>query len=204
MEIPVPEWGIFQTDIMLGEDMEELKACGQLTSSSVDDRVRAIEAQILQLLSILPPELVQNAQQNSAALAANQAPAVTAFDPAMLKRTNAPQTSFPAGRARMVRREICRRVQRERHFPADLFADPAWDILLDLYASHYERRTVSVSSLCIAAHVPATTALRWIKTMCDQGLLIRESDPNDGRRIFISLTEELRCRLDAYFEDLEG
>src|SRR3546814_9724336 len=81
------------------------------------------------------------------------------------------------------------RRMREQYFPADLFADPAWDMLLDLYAARLERQPVSVSSLCIAAAVPATTALRWIKTMTDAGLFLREADPNDGRRIFIALAE---------------
>lgn len=48
---------------------------------------------------------------------------------------------------------------------------------------------MSVSSLCIAAAVPATTALRWIKTMTDAGLFLLEADPDDGRRIFIALAE---------------
>ncbi len=89
------------------------------------------------------------------------------------------------------------------YFPADLFADPAWDMLLDLYAARLERQPVSVSSLCIAAAVPATTALRWIKTMTDAGLFVREADPHDGRRIFIALAEGACDALARYFEALE-
>lgn len=111
--------------------------------------------------------------------------------------------SFAMGRAKMVRKMILSRRRRERHFDAEIFADPAWDMLLDLYAAHYERQRVSVSSLCIAAAVPATTALRWIKTMCDTGKFLRAWDPDDGRRIFISLSEEARLKMDAYFDDFE-
>lgn len=95
------------------------------------------------------------------------------------------------------------RRMREQYFPADLFADPAWDMLLDLYAAWLERQPVSVSSLCIAAAVPATTALRWIKTMTDAGLFLREDDPHDGRRIFIALAEGASDALGRYFEALE-
>ena len=77
---------------------------------------------------------------------------------------------------------------RGSYFSADLFADPAWDMLLDLMAAQLEGEKVAVSSLCIAAAVPATTALRWIKTMCDHGLFDRHADPLDGRRIFIGLS----------------
>ena len=106
-------------------------------------------------------------------------------------------------RAKQIRRMLRQRRMREQYFPADLFADPAWDMLLDLYAARLERQPVSVSSLCIAAAVPATTALRWIKTMTDAGLFLREADPHDGRRIFIALAEAARDALSRYFEALE-
>jgi len=106
-------------------------------------------------------------------------------------------------RAKAVRRMLRQRRMREQYFPADLFADPAWDMLLDLYAARLERQPVSVSSLCIAAAVPATTALRWIKTMTDAGLFVREDDPHDGRRIFIALAEGAYDALARYFEALE-
>ncbi len=106
-------------------------------------------------------------------------------------------------RAKQVRRLLRQRRVREQYFPADLFADPAWDMLLDLYAARLERQPVSVSSLCIAAAVPATTALRWIKTMTDAGLFVRDADPNDGRRIFIALAEGACESLARYFEALE-
>lgn len=111
--------------------------------------------------------------------------------------------SFAHGRARLVRHVIRQRRQREHYFPADLFADPAWDMMLDLYAAHYEGRAISVSSLCIAAAVPATTALRWIKTMVDDGRFLRSNDPLDGRRIMVILSDDTRCRLDQYFDNLD-
>lgn len=111
---------------------------------------------------------------------------------------------FPAARAKYVRRRIRQRREREQYFSNELFADPAWDMMLDLYAAHYERHgDVSVSSLCIAAAVPATTALRWIKTMCDEKLFVRIADPNDGRRIFVRLSDEARCALDEFFDNLD-
>jgi DNA-binding MarR family transcriptional regulator len=80
----------------------------------------------------------------------------------------------------------------------DLFGEAAWDILLDLYAS----QRVSVSSLCIAACVPPTTALRWIKLMTDQGVLVRLHDPNDGRRIYVELAPGTRDALTSYLRQV--
>lgn len=87
-------------------------------------------------------------------------------------------------------RQIVRlRRLREKYLPAELFADPAWDMLLDLMAARIEGTRVPVSSLCIAASVPPTTALRWIKTMTDRGLFVRVADQFDARRVFIELSD---------------
>lgn len=82
-----------------------------------------------------------------------------------------------------------------------MFADPAWDIMLDLYAAHLEDRKISVSSACIAAAVPATTALRWLKTLSDNGQIVRVPDLDDGRRIFVAISEDSIGRLEAYFDE---
>ncbi len=101
--------------------------------------------------------------------------------------------------ANEVRNVLRLRRLRDRYFDPELFADPAWDILLDLLAARIEGDQVAVSSLCIAAAVPPTTALRWIKTMTDTGLLERHADPMDGRRIFIRLTDKSAEALSRYF-----
>lgn len=88
---------------------------------------------------------------------------------------------------------------RADFLPADLFADPAWDMLLDLLAARLDGARVSVSSLCIAAAVPPTTALRWIKTLTEQGLVDRRADPHDGRRVFIALADETADALHRWF-----
>jgi DNA-binding MarR family transcriptional regulator len=97
-----------------------------------------------------------------------------------------------------VRAIIRLRRMRDRFFPADLFADPAWDMLLDLAAARIERTRVAVSSLCIAAAVPPTTALRWIKAMTDKDLLQRVADPHDARRIFIQLSNDAAIAMEKY------
>jgi hypothetical protein len=87
-----------------------------------------------------------------------------------------------------IRAVIRARRMRAQFFADELFADPAWDMLLDLFAAQLERRRVSVSSLCIAAAVPPTTALRWIGTLHEAGLFERQADPADRRRAYIGLS----------------
>ena len=103
---------------------------------------------------------------------------------------------------RLVHQIIRQRRLRERYFESELFADPAWDILLDLTAAQADHRRVSVTSLCIAAAVPATTALRWIAQMTETGILLREPDPEDKRRAFILLTDKAADAMARFFDEL--
>ena len=101
-----------------------------------------------------------------------------------------------------VRYVIRARRLRARFFDSELFADPAWDMLLDLLAAEIQQHRVPVSSLCIAAAVPPTTALRWIKTMTDNQMFVRRSDPHDGRRIFVELSPAASAGMHAYFAEI--
>lgn len=102
----------------------------------------------------------------------------------------------------VIRALIARRQARAKFFDADLFADPAWDILLDLAASRSERQQVCVTSLCIAAGVPATTALRWISQMVETDLLVRIPDPHDRRRAHIALSDNTADMMARYFSEI--
>lgn len=108
----------------------------------------------------------------------------------------------PEVSAKAVGAVIRARRQRSHYFPDDLFADPAWDILLELLHADASQRRVTVSNLCHAAAVPATTALRWVKAMERQGFLTRRDDPCDARRVFVELTPETSLALNRYFAEV--
>ncbi len=103
---------------------------------------------------------------------------------------------------RLVRRIIAQRRARDKFFGPELFADPAWDILLDLTAARAEHARVSVTSLCIASSVPPTTALRWINQMIEARLLDRVEDESDRRRAFIQLSDKTADAMARYFAEL--
>jgi DNA-binding MarR family transcriptional regulator len=109
---------------------------------------------------------------------------------------------LPPVSAETVRSVIRARRLRSRYFAEHLFADPAWDMLLDLLQAEISHLRVPVSSLCIAAAVPATTALRWLKTMVQEGLFIRHADPHDGRRVFVELAPATSQALRRYFAEV--
>lgn len=124
-------------------------------------------------------------------------------------RRELPDRRGSAGDASMpnvstIRAMIRARRLRDQYFSGELFADPAWDMLLDLLLARLERRTVAVSSLCIAAAVPPTTALRWIKRLTEEGIFVRTADPRDGRRVFIDLSDAAADTMLAYVRAIEG
>jgi len=103
-----------------------------------------------------------------------------------------------AGVARAV--EIYRsRRRRDAAFgeDADLFGEPAWDILLDLLDADAHGRRISVTSASLASSVPATTGLRMIAILEERGLVARTDDPLDRRRSHVSLTGKGRAVMQA-------
>ena len=70
----------------------------------------------------------------------------------------------------------------------ELFGEPAWDILLDLFISEHEQRRLSVSAVCIGARAPSATALRYLAMLQDADLVERIRDACDGRRSHVQLT----------------
>ncbi len=128
----------------------------------------------------------------------SEGPTAPAQRPAVAEVGDAPAVS-----AETVRAVIRARRLRSRYFPEELFADPAWDMLLDLLQAEIAHLRVPVSSLCIAAAVPATTALRWLKTMVQQGVFVRRADPHDGRRVFVELAPEASHAMRCYFAEID-
>lgn len=101
--------------------------------------------------------------------------------------------------SQVVNAAISERKRRLEHFSGDLFADPVWDMLLELFKAELGQYKLSVTSLCAAAGVPATTALRWLKAMEVEGLALRRVDSFDKRRNFVSLSQDASTSMTRYF-----
>ena len=105
----------------------------------------------------------------------------------------------------LVRENLAKRLYHERRLrdtifgDAELFGEPAWDMLLDLHDAEIKRRRISITSACIASNVPATTALRWIGVLEQRGLVARHKDETDRRRDFLALTDKARALLEEFF-----
>jgi DNA-binding MarR family transcriptional regulator len=101
----------------------------------------------------------------------------------------------------MARKFYQLRRRRSAYFDPMLFAEPAWDMLLDLYVAEREGRPMAVLSACIGAAAPQTTALRWMRILETQGLIRKEVDKRDARRIYVRLTEDGIARMRALLRE---
>lgn len=101
--------------------------------------------------------------------------------------------------ATRLRELLLDRARQKSIFPAEIFADPAWDILLHLYASHLDQQRETMTGIICLAGVPATTGLRWVHKLVEVGLLALRDDPLDLRRKWVLLTPTALCALEAYF-----
>lgn len=115
------------------------------------------------------------------------------------KPTPAPRTviEFAEGVRRV-------RVRRNESLGISVFRDPAWDMLLDLFVAHHERRAMSISALCLGSGVPPSTALRHINRMESEGLIERCEDERDQRRTLIRLSPEMAPRLAEVIAQLQN
>lgn len=94
---------------------------------------------------------------------------------------------------------------RVKHFGnRNIFGEPAWDMLLDLYIKQAEGKQTSIKSASIGSCAPATTALRWLKILEEEALVVSVEDPTDQRRRFVQLTAEGYEVMTQYFHDIAG
>ena len=92
---------------------------------------------------------------------------------------------------------VARRV-RDRIFGPDMFPDPAWNILLDLFIAGEEGRNVTIKSACVAGGVPQSTALRYIAHLIETRYAVRTQHPSDARSAYLKLTDRGRGRMAEY------
>jgi len=95
------------------------------------------------------------------------------------------------------RQILALRRRRTSIFSSAMFNEPAWEMLLSLYAADGAGR-LTASRLALLSGSSKATALRWIYYLELQALISRDSHPTDKRTAFVSLTEKGRAALDDY------
>ena len=89
------------------------------------------------------------------------------------------------------------------HIGRELFADPALNILLDLYVNAQEGRSVPTSSACLASGVPTTTALRWINVLSNRNMLVKRAHPTDRRFTYLELSTDALESVETYLKAIQ-
>lgn len=103
-------------------------------------------------------------------------------------------------RAEFAKKLYDQRRRREQFLPAELFGEPAWDILLILYWARHSQRRLSVSAVCASSGAPSTTALRYIEHLLQTGQIAKERHPTDGRISWLSLTDEADFKIGQFLD----
>ncbi|MDB5714418.1 MAG: hypothetical protein JWO15_1815 [Sphingomonadales bacterium] len=104
-------------------------------------------------------------------------------------RAFAGETKVQINHAELAERIYRSRRHREQIFKDDIFADPAWDILLDLFVKTQHGEQVNISSACHAAGVPEATALRYLKALTEKEYVERILHDSDRRSTILRLTD---------------
>lgn len=193
-----PDFDIVITDIMLGDisGLELLRKLSKLGParrmraivlsgySSVDHILNALRLGVADFLPkpVMPEELID------------------AIRRALAQNDRGPTQTRQLSRGEATQLLLKVRQKRDAIFGADLFEDPAWNIMLDLYSSTLRGKTVTVSDLCVASGSPATTALRRLSVLADLGMIERVPDAADRRRVLIAPTEAGRRAMDQFAE----
>jgi len=93
---------------------------------------------------------------------------------------------------------------REEVIGSELFSDPAWDILLDLYTALARGARVKSSSVSGIAGVPPSTGRRWVSKLVDLGLIERVKEIPDQRFTYLELSAKGRDIMEAFMIRLAG
>lgn len=95
-------------------------------------------------------------------------------------------------------RILAKRRLRTQYFETEMCGEPAFDLLLDLFAQELAGRDTYTTSAAIASGAPLTTALRQIGMLVDRDWIVRDPDPSDRRRIRLRMTASGSLRMRNY------
>lgn len=88
------------------------------------------------------------------------------------------------------------RTMRDVVFGPEWFADPAWDLLLEVYVAQQRDRTTQLQAMCIAARVPRSTGDRIVNRLVAAGLLLKTTDSSRKRGVRLHLSADAERKME--------
>ena len=128
---------------------------------------------------------------------------------AVIAETGVAEATPPASGGKASHRTVAERLIAERRarrsfFAPDLFHEPAWDMLLALFIANEDGRILNVKALVASSDAPVTTSQRWIDHLHKLRLIDRFGDPDDRRRVEISLSDAGLTAIKRYLDAVTG
>lgn len=119
-------------------------------------------------------------------------------------RDNCPKavSAMSSGRsdyAALAQDHLALRALRRRMFGVELSSEHCWDVIVTLYLSKCAQTRMSITDVSYATGISAATVIRWLNVLSANDMLVRTADPLDGRRTWISLTNEAWKKVEVFF-----
>jgi hypothetical protein len=91
----------------------------------------------------------------------------------------------------MAKTQVALRALRYGRFPADIFDEYAWDMMLHMYIASLRKQSMYVDNIINLTSKNTATGTRWIKHLSAEKLIDMEGD-------VISLSEDAFDRMNEY------
>lgn len=93
----------------------------------------------------------------------------------------------------MAKTQVALRALRYGHFPADIFDEYAWDMMLHMYIACLRNQTIYVDNVVNLTSKDKILGDRWIKHLIGEGMVYCTDDK-------ITLTDEAFAKMNGYHE----
>lgn len=104
-------------------------------------------------------------------------------------------------RTQAAKRIFEERRMRSHHFTdRDLFGEPAWDILLQLFQGHSNGRGVKIEAVTMTSGLAMTSALRLLEVLERKGLIFAYRGEENPRQIYLRLSSRGLLEMAQYLD----
>ena len=116
--------------------------------------------------------------------------------------SEAPPSGSGSALADFARQLWWERRLRSRYFPIEIFADPSWDLLLEVYAAQIADKPIRLNKAHLSACVPPSIAQRRSRDLVQLGILVTERARTDRRGVQLTLSPAARSRLEHLLQSI--
>lgn len=87
---------------------------------------------------------------------------------------------------------------RLKILPPDLFAEPAWDLLLELFVADAEGRRLTARQVCGRSSIPPSVMSRWLNHLSQSGFVV--GDGKGDLDDLLTLSAEMLAKIEDMME----